>query len=35
MKELKEAYPSYFLNAGEFVQSLLEFKNNCVVNGYI
>lgn len=35
MKELKEAYPSYFLNASEFVQSLNEFNNICKVNHFI
>ena len=35
MKELKEAYPSYFLNASEFVQSLQDFNNKCRANHYI
>ena len=35
MKELKDAYPSYFLNAGEFVQSLQDFNNKCRANHYI
>lgn len=35
MKELKEAYPSYFLNANEFLRELIDFNNRCKVNGYI
>lgn len=35
MKELQEAYPSYFLNAGEFVSALTEFQNNCRAQGYV
>lgn len=35
MKELQEAYPSYFLNASEFVQALNEFQHTCKVHGYI
>ncbi len=35
MKELKEAYPSYFLNAGEFIQALQEFNNVCKAKNYI
>ena len=35
MKELQEAYPSYFLNAGEFVQSLQDFNNACKAKHYI
>ena len=35
MKELKDAYPSYFLNAGEFIQALQEFNNNCMSQHYI
>ena len=35
MKELHEAYPSYFLNAGEFVQSLQDFNNKCRASNYI
>lgn len=35
VKELREAYPSYFLNAGEFISALAEFQNSCRVRGYI
>lgn len=35
MKELKEAYPSYFLNAGEFLQALQDFSAACKAEGYI
>ena len=35
MKELQEAYPSYFLNAGEFIQSLHDFSDQCRANHYI
>ena len=35
VKELREAYPSYFLNADEFIQALSEFQNHCRVKGYI
>jgi hypothetical protein len=35
VKELREAYPSYFLNAEEFLSALADFKNNCRVQGYI
>lgn len=35
MRELKDAYPSYFLNAGEFVHALQEFNSVCKTNGYI
>ena len=35
MQELQEAYPSYFLNAGEFIQSLNEFTQKCKTKGYI
>lgn len=35
VKELGEAYPSYFLNADEFIQALSEFQNHCRVKGYI
>ncbi|MBP5571909.1 MAG: RelA/SpoT domain-containing protein [Bacteroidales bacterium] len=35
MKELKEAYPSYFLNAGEFVMALREFTQVCKAKNYI
>lgn len=34
MKELQEAYPSYFLNAKEFVLALEEFNNTCKLKGY-
>lgn len=35
MKELKDAYPSYFLNADEFIQSLKEFDSVCKTKKYI
>lgn len=35
MKELEEAYPSYFLNAEEFIKALIEFNNDCVVKGFV
>lgn len=35
MKELKEAYPSYFLNAGEFIQALQEFNASCKAKQYV
>ena len=35
MKELQEAYPSYFLNASEFIQSLQEFNSVCKAKHYI
>jgi hypothetical protein len=35
MKELKEAYPSYFLNASEFIQSLFEFNSICKAKQFI
>lgn len=35
MKELQEAYPSYFLNAGEFIQSLQDFNSLCKAKQYI
>lgn len=35
MKELQEAYPSYFLNAGEFIVALADFQLSCKVHGYI
>ena len=35
MNELREAYPSYFLNADEFILSLQRFHDNCRLNGYI
>jgi DNA repair photolyase len=35
VKELREAYPSYFLNAGEFISELSDFQRNCQLKGYI
>lgn len=35
MKELKDAYPSFFLNAGEFIQALQDFNNMCHTKNYI
>ena len=35
MKELQEAYPSYFLNASEFVQALNDFNKMCIAQKYI
>lgn len=35
MNELQDAYPSYFLNAGEFIQSLQDFSSTCKMKGYI
>jgi len=35
MKSLIEAYPSYFLNAQEFLQSLAGFVKKCKLGGYI
>ena len=35
MKELKEAYPSYFLDSRDFIKSLAEFNETCKVKGYI
>lgn len=35
MKELKEAYPSYFLNASEFVAALYDFTQVCKAKHYI
>lgn len=35
MKELQEAYPSYFLNAKEFIDALSLFDKECQVKGYI
>ncbi|MBR4217552.1 MAG: RelA/SpoT domain-containing protein [Bacteroidales bacterium] len=35
MNELREAYPSYFLNANEFISALLQFHNSCRMAGYI
>lgn len=34
MKELQEAYPSYFLNANEFLLELMEFNDRCKLLGY-
>lgn len=35
MDELREAYPSYFLNASEFVAALKNFTNDCKLKGYL
>lgn len=35
MEELQEAYPSYFLNASEFIQALFEFNSLCKTKQYI
>lgn len=35
VKELREAYPSYFLNAEEFVTALSDFQHTCSIHGYI
>ena len=35
VKELREAYPSYFLNSGEFVAALDDFQRACRIKGYI
>lgn len=35
VRELREAYPSYFLNADEFIAALSDFQNNCRIKGYI
>lgn len=35
VKELREAYPSYFLNAREFLSALADFQKRCKVNEYI
>ena len=35
MKELQEAYPSYFLNAGEFIQALQDFNSMCKAENYV
>ncbi len=35
MTELLEAYPSYFLNAKEFIDALLQFHNGCRLSGHI
>ena len=35
VKELREAYPSYFLNSEEFIAALADFQRTCKVKGYI
>ena len=35
VKELREAYPSYFLNSEEFIAALSEFQHACRIKGYI
>ncbi|MBR0169214.1 MAG: RelA/SpoT domain-containing protein [Bacteroidales bacterium] len=35
MNELREAYPSYFLNANEFIFALLQFHKSCRTAGYV
>ena len=35
MNELLEAYPSYFLNANEFITALLQFHKECRLAGHI
>ena len=35
MKELQEAYSSYFLDAGEFISALEKFNDSCIIQGYI
>ena len=35
MKELQEAYPSYFLNSSEFIQALQDFTSVCKAKGYL
>lgn len=35
MKELQEAYPSYFLNAGEFIQAIQDFNSVCLAKHYV
>ena len=35
VRELREAYPSYFLNADEFISELSDFQKNCRIKGYI
>jgi len=35
VKELREAYPSYFLNAREFIAALDEFRERCRVKGFV
>ncbi len=35
IQELREAYPSYFLNAKEFIDELQSFNNMCKIKGYV
>ena len=35
VKELREAYPSYFLNSEEFIAALADFQKTCRVKGFI
>lgn len=35
INELREAYPSYFLNAQEFITALSDFQKKCIINGFI
>lgn len=35
MKDLLSAYPSYFMNANEFISALSDFESQCRVNGYL
>ena len=35
VKELREAYPSYFLNSEEFITALADFQQTCQLKGYI
>ena len=35
VKELREAYPSYFLNSEEFIAALSDFQQACRIKGYI
>ncbi|MCQ2058850.1 MAG: RelA/SpoT domain-containing protein [Bacteroidaceae bacterium] len=35
INELMEAYPSYFLNAKEFISALSDFQKSCIVKGFI
>lgn len=35
VQELREAYPSYFLNSEEFIAALDDFQRTCHVKGYI
>ena len=34
IKNLREAYPSYFLDTSEFIDVLEEIKRNCLIKGY-